>query len=128
MVAATNSVGANTAIQSQWTNRPNSGLTTALTITEAPTNAPAHAKATGQLRGASAFSGFALSGLVPATALLLLLGFFIVTYAPFFQMLTYRGSGSNASNGEMLTWGFQVPAVAANMIMMLQALRDILIT
>ena len=84
-VSKTNSVGAKTAIQSQCTYLPNSGLTTALRIMAPATKAPAHPKATGQLR--PAFSSFAPRDFVltfaPATALLLLARLFIVTYQPF---------------------------------------------
>ena len=79
MAIRMNIVGANPAIQSQWTSLPNSGFTTALSITEPPVKPPAHAKATGQLRLTGSFSGSALSDFIPATVLLLLAGFFIVT-------------------------------------------------
>lgn len=45
-----NREGARTAIQSQWTFRPNSGLTEALTGTEIPTRTTAHTMDTGQPR------------------------------------------------------------------------------
>ncbi|MCH8280764.1 MAG: hypothetical protein IIC96_08780 [Chloroflexi bacterium] len=98
-------MGAKPAIQSQWTYRPNSGLTTALRITATPTNAPAHPKATGQLRLRGAFLGFAPSDFMPTTVLLLLTGFFIVTYQRFPQVLIHNSSNSNAYDDEMLSGG-----------------------
>ena len=86
-VSKTNKVGAKPAIQSQWTTLPNSGLTTALRITAAPTKIPAHTNAICQLRFTSTFRGFAASDFLPATTFLLFTGFFLVTNWRFTQVL-----------------------------------------
>ena len=86
-VRTTNRVGANPAIQSQWTYLPNSGLTTALRITAPPTKAPAHIKATGQLRRIAALPGFAPLDFIPTTVFLLLTGFLIINNQRFPQEL-----------------------------------------
>jgi len=101
-------VGAKPAIQSQWTDLPNSGLTTALRITEAPIKTPAHTNATGQLRFTSTFRGFAPSDFLLAAKHLLHTGFFMVTYGRFTQVLIYSSSDSNAPNDDMLFGLYQV--------------------
>ena len=90
-VIKTNTVGAKAAIQSQWTNLPKSGLTTALRITADPTKAPAQTNATGQLRFTNTCRGFAPPDFLPAPTLFLLTGFFMVTYSRFTQVRDYCG-------------------------------------
>ena len=78
----TNRAGAKAAIQSQWTNLPNSGLTTALRSMAAPTNAPAPINATGQLRFTGACRDFTAGDFLPAPRLLFLARFIIGTLKP----------------------------------------------
>jgi hypothetical protein len=82
-VITTNSVGAKTAIQSQWTYLPKSGFTTALKIMDIPTSAPAHNKAMGQLRFAGSFPGLPTSDVLLPEALLLLISFFMMAHLRF---------------------------------------------
>ncbi|PKB63968.1 MAG: hypothetical protein BZY80_04785 [SAR202 cluster bacterium Io17-Chloro-G2] len=92
----TNSVGAKTAIQSQWTYLPNSGLTTALRIMEPPTNDAAHRRAKGQARFAGCVPGLTPSDLPPPAVLLLLAGFFMAAHQPFPEL--NHSNRANASH------------------------------
>ena len=51
-----NPAGATPAIQSQWTNRPNSGLIVALRMMDTPTTTAAHISENVQLRSITVFA------------------------------------------------------------------------